>query len=1602
MAQIFISHSGKDAEAARRVMAWLSEQGFDQTFLDIDKDSGIQPGVQWEQTLYREIELSQAVILIVTKHWLDSKWCFAEFTQARALGKAIFPIIESPSGEQLVASDIQSIDLRSNREDGLDQLSRRLTEVALQSPEGFVLPQGEPPFPGLSAFEEKHAAIYFGRDDVVVRLIEALRKRRVHGGERLIALLGASGSGKSSLLRAGLLPRLKRDRQNWIVLSPIRPQFEPDMALIDALLVHVESPERAASWEEALTGSSPGPALTSVARYLRRKEQALEAQILVSIDQMEELFSAPSSSRDRFFSLLNAMLSANRPFLAVASLRSDHLADLQSAPAREVPFHAFPLEPLPTERLSMIIRGPANIAGLRVDDDLIAAIIHDATTADALPLVAFTLRELYERHGRSGHLTRADYESLGDRESGLSPLAHAVRLAAEEALPSSQRSRNDDQALRNAFVPHLVRVNTEGRFARRPARLGDLPTQARPLIEKLIDARLLVRRGGGPHQPEDVFVEVAHEALFRAWPDLAEWLEEERDFLVGKERLEDALRDWRALAAEEQQRGLLSGVLLDRAQAWLADYPARLTDEEQGYIRASAEHEAAQLANLRRSKSRFLADLSRQRLNEGHLGAALALAQRAVPLDVPDWPRVRTAENALSLALHTYDTAAVRPVVGYTGHDGTVQGALLSDDDKTVLTWSYDGTARLWDTDTGEPLAVLAHEAGVRGASFSPDQRRVLTWSFDGTAAVWKVATGERLCRLAHEDVVQGAVFSGNGARQVLTWSFDGTAGIWDAATGVRQVTLQHERAVCGASFFRDDARVVTWAHDETAAVWDAAGGELLSRLRHDDGIRGTQLLDQERRLLTWSYDKKVRLWDAENGNEVWRINCEKRVQGALLLSHDEYVLIWATEAAQIFSVEDGKERVRHEHEHVVMGAVASAEEDRLLTWSADFVAHVWDARTGEQIREIKHHDMILGARFSPDGSHALTWSYDGVVQLSALEDAEEAADDEQKQRRQDRVWRHGAAIRGAAFSENGQWVWTRSDDGTVRLWKTDQAEASAELTHRAEVLSVRFAGASQRLLTASADGTARLWEYGPSSPFARLGDDSQLAGAAFSTDGEKILTWGEEEPARLWEARSGECLQTFPVKEPIATGLLARNGAFAVTCASGTVHLWSTDTGIRLGVLQPMGNTPSLLLSPADDRLLMWSDTATTATLWDLEAPDETHDLAHAATVRGGEFSADNRLALTRTGNGTVHLWCASTGEEIQRLYHEGIVGAALSPNARRIVTWADHPDAHLWDSESGEVVARLPHAADVLGTAFAPGGRRIVTWADQETAFLWAADTGDLLRSLQHGERVKGCAFLDDDTLLTWAVDGVIRKWRMEAESPFLLMIPEGGASTATLSGDQRTLFVSDSIWDVATGDLLARKDWNQYLAISPDCRFALNARGQLWQIHVSAEQAARRALAISEYLRPLSRQERRRAYLHDDEGREGGNIVSERHAAMSGNRVHTESRTRTPADVVEMSTGARIAAGMRVDIKVSDVGELFVFHAEPLGPSLKHVEVNRLNRNLYFVLESGHSRNFGIPINQRLMRYVERADRVLMVHMAAETGKPLSGGYYPLYVY
>lgn len=779
MGAIFLSHASADSEAAADLARRLEAWGHRSLFLDFHPEQGIPAGADWEAELYRRLKLCRAVVALVSDAWLASRWCFAEATQARALGKPVVPVLIAPCapGGSLFA-DRQTVDLTGDRESGLGRLRRGLEALGL----GADLPfDPERPYPGLVSFGETDAGVYFGRGPERDRLLDLLRRMRRRGEPRLAVVLGASGCGKSSLVRAGVLPRLRRDAESWLVVPPFRPGGDPRRALANALAAAFDAAGAPRGWRAVYEGlEGDGRPWTALADDLRQAAGRRDATVLLVVDQLEELLTAPDAS---FLAVLTRELSEpGGPVLALATLRSDFLAAFQQRPElRDLPFADLPLGPLPMARLPRVIEGPAARVGLEIEDGLTARLVRDTARDDALPLLAFALRELWERR-------REDRWTFELYERELGTIEGAVGRIAEEV--AGDLSAAEEEALRAAFL-RLVRLDDEGRPVRRPARWDDLPRAAHPLLERFVADRLLVATDLDGERS----VEVAHESLFRAWDRLARWLDEARELLLFRRRLSRALHEWRRTG--EDPGALLRGAALAEAERWLDERRDDLDDDERRYVTASVTAErrrrrrvvvglaAGLLAAvavtvamaflwLGTERERERADQERQRAEQAlRLAVARQLAVQAdAELDDSADGLVRSlllaTESLRSAWTHDGYGAWARAVALLPPRaertfpaEGTIT-ALAAHPERpwVALVADGEGGVRVLDVLTGDDVARLDHDSPTYLLQFSPDGRW-LAAVVDDRITVWRVDSWRLTRRLQGDGHTRGLVFTG-------------------------------------------------------------------------------------------------------------------------------------------------------------------------------------------------------------------------------------------------------------------------------------------------------------------------------------------------------------------------------------------------------------------------------------------------------------------------------------------------------------------------------------------------------------------------------------------------------------------------------------------------------------------------------------------------------------------------------------------------------------------------------------------------------------------------------------------------------------------------
>ena len=680
MPRIFLSHSSRDSREAVALKQWLEGRRpelVDDIFLDIDAQTGLRIGEKWKKGLFKSGSRCQDVICLLSRNWEASYECLSEYRTAEGLGKRILVARLEDLGDGDITSDWQRCDLFADgprteidiadeappvvfNTVALERLAKAVEGSGI-GPESFEWPpdngQDRVPYRGWEPFEDIDAGVFFGRDFAIFHALDQLRAMRfpllakLSGLKSLFVVLGPSGSGKSSFLRAGLMPRLQRDDRRFLVLGTVRPDrnpltgdqglaaviyncrqrlglFEPPLGEIkkavsqkparvyDLLIelrrtaAEIDSLAQVASSHQDANGNKPA--------------EASAPTLVLALDQAEELFSAEAGVKaEKFLRLLAGLIrqinATEVGLIVAATIRTDRYEVMQNSSALKgidtVLFDE--LKPMPREEFKEVITGPATRASrsgrrLVLDPKLVTRLLRDASGGgDALPLLALVLNRLYTDYASNGQITLTNYESMGG-------LHDVVNNEIEQVLADSRHERSAALALlRSAFIPYLASINPENdEPMRRVAREAELP-DTDGLIDALVNKRLLVR----DQREGEVVVEVALESLLRQWDDLAGWLREERQYLVTVDDIERNAAAWEA--KDRDPAWLLSGTRLVDAENLLtrAGFGTRLA-KARDYLAASRDAENQELvAEEERRQAELRHAQDRRQIAESHNAA---------------------------------------------------------------------------------------------------------------------------------------------------------------------------------------------------------------------------------------------------------------------------------------------------------------------------------------------------------------------------------------------------------------------------------------------------------------------------------------------------------------------------------------------------------------------------------------------------------------------------------------------------------------------------------------------------------------------------------------------------------------------------------------------------------------------------------------------------------------------------------------------------------------------------------------------------------------------------------------------------------------------
>ncbi|MBN2146646.1 MAG: hypothetical protein JW726_04620 [Anaerolineales bacterium] len=1255
---------------------------------------------------------------------------------------------------------------------------------------------GESPFKGLLYYDEEDAELFFGREELTAQLVNRLQQQRT------LVVVGASGSGKSSLVRAGVIAALRRGEaladgslppagsENW-QMEVITPTAHPLEALvtclsgekstaanIEVLLNDLRSSTHGLDWYVRKQFASQ--------RSTKKNPSRKSAEFLLVVDQFEEVFTACKDTEERkaFIDNLVTASAGEGPLRLILVLRADFYAQcgqyeqLRSLLENEQAY----IGPMSRAELKEAIEEPARRGKWQFEAGLVDLILHDVGAdpgrepePGALPLLSHTLLEAWkQRRGRMITL-----ESYGEAGGVRQAIAKTAENVYHHLLNEEQRTM-----ARGIFL-RLTELGEGTQDTRRQASLSELvlqpesEAQVRVVLKILADARLVTIT-------QDT-VEVAHEALIREWPTLRGWLEEDRQGMRIHRNLTEAALEWARLERDESL--LYRGARLAEALEWSAAHTGQANPLEMEFVETSRMSEQRQAEEREAQRQRELQQarklLNTQRQRGLFLGlgllVALILTGVAFAFSRQASNNLEEARVAGTLSAENASTAVAEKERAETAQAETeaqrqlalawlwtAQGQLIFDQSARgpYLSAIYEIEA-MHSTPSLEafvtlqrvanilpsPVSLIEHEAAVRVVAFSPDGRRVVSGSADGEMRVWDAANGVEVACMSHSHNVDAVAFSPDGRWVVSASSWDGTVRVWETTSGTELVRMSHDYDVRAVAFSPDGRWVVSGSGDGTARVWDVASGEEVSRMQHDDAVYSVEFSPDGHQVVSGSWDGTARVWEAASGEEVSRMQHDFWVLDVSFSSDGRWVVSGSADnTARVWDASSGEEVAHFVHGWFVWAVAFSPNGQWVVSGSGDYTAQVWDATTGEEVARMTHDDEVGAVAFSPDGRLVVSGSWDGTARVwdatSGKEDARMI---------------HDGVVNAVAFSPDGRWAVSGSADSTGRVWETAAKVGVSRIQHDSYVSDIEFSPDGRWVVSGSWDGTARVWDASSGKEVARMTHDDGVGAVAFSPDGRWVVSGSYDNTMRVWEANTGLEVVRMNHKSYVFAVAFSPDGRWVVSgSGDGMAQVWEVASGQQVSRMQHEGVVGRVTFSPDGLWVISVAEDGEHK-LWEARTGLETSCGQGDEFVLDRDFSPDGSWVASGSREGLAWVCEVTTGKEVSRTQYDALVGAVVfSPDGRWVVSYGADGTVRVWEAASGVEIALMVHASEVRAIAISPDGRWVVSGSEDGEMRVWEAATGLEVSHMLHDNIVVGVAFSPDGRwVVSRSVDGIVQIW-------------------------------------------------------------------------------------------------------------------------------------------------------------------------------------------------------------------------------------------------
>jgi WD40 repeat protein len=1235
--EVFLSYNSRDREIVRELAGRLREEGIEPWF---DKDA-LGPGLGWQDQLAARLKGCGACAVFVGGHgiagWERNEMELALDRATRDHDFRVFAVL-LPGIDVFDSSVLPDflalrewVDVRADPSspESIQSIINAARGAALRPPVA-VTDGRECPYRGLEVFEEEHAPYFFGRQAQVQRLLETLRQGR------FLAVVGQSGVGKSSLVRAGLLARLRMGAlpgsARWAVLR-MRPGVLPMTTLREKLRALGESVgqivDRHGTYEQMLND-------VAVAALVDEPD----SKLVIVVDQFEELYTTCRDAQERAAFLKNLRHAAtypDGPVVVVVAMRSDFYSRLAQYPAfaQLAQWHQVHVPPMQEEELRDVILEPAAAVGMKVERGLAKTILAEvARMSGTLPFLEHALLETW-RHRAGNTLTLEGYRATGGVRHALGERAETVYSGLSDVV----RERAREVFLR------LIQPGEGTEDTRRRVPISEITaSDAGPTAEavrRFVDAFLLTTSADEMSGVRSI--EIAHEAVIAGWQRCAAWVNDSRADLLVHRRLTVAADEWKRRGRSPDV--LYRGVPLAEALAWRARGSVRLNWVESDFLDAADTHARAQFRSRRRRYAGGVVALLTALIIIAVV-AVVAVVQRNIATSrqlAAEATKALTVDPALSLALalRAEDVAqtsqadeALREATAQShglavlaNPGGSVYGVRLLPDGEHAVTASEDGAVRIWDLgSTTPPLPMAQHTGRIFTVRVSPDGRTVASVGLDGALLLTTVATGASRPLWITPEPISSVEFSHDG--QVLAALLgDGSVHLIDAATGQeRALPLATGSGIAvNASFSPDDALLVTATTDGTAQVWRLSDGARLRVFPGDGPMYWAEFSPSGRMVAVAGEDGKVRLWDPDTG-ELLR---EIAASGAAL-----YVARFSRDGERI----------------------AAAGQDGAVT--------LWDLDGLELATLRGHSGKVFDVDFGPSSDTLVSAGNDATIRTWAT------ADDVHVR----------AQVTTATLDEDGTRVASGGTDGRLRIWRLPDLAPVLDIPDHTGRSQALFSSDGRHVITYGSDGVVAVRDSTDGRQVAAFAPDVGVINsvAADPTD-QRLVVGGDSGRLSIVDNRGAVVESLTTGGSPVLSASFSPDGRSVVAGRfDGSITSWGPDRMPR--TVRPSNFRAVYDLDfDTEGTLLAVADASGSIDIWDPEGRQVAVLLGHAGPVSAVRYRRDGEQLVSSGADGTVRVWDTRTYEQLTTF--PAADGSAsfvdFSPDGRTIVKSAENQHA-------------------------------------------------------------------------------------------------------------------------------------------------------------------------------------------------------------------------------------------------------------------------------------------------------------------------------------